>query len=181
MEHDCATVTAEGPPSDIIEARTEQEIAAVGRLLREFKTWCCGRYANRSWQVETDLDPNAWESELAALGERYASPDGALLLARCGMRSAGCATVRQIQGGLAEMKYLYVRPQYRAMGLGRRLTEAGLAWARAHRCRALRLEAGDLQHEALALYGDLGFHEIAPYHPVPGELAAHLVFLEAAL
>jgi len=180
MLYDYATMTAEGPPSDIIEARTEQEIAAVARLLREFKAWCCERYAHRSWQIESYLEDNAWEAELASLGERYSPPDGALFLARRGMRSAGCASIRR-HGPSAEIKYLYVRPLVRERGLGRRLVDAAVAWAKPRGCRVLRLETGDLHHEALGFCRALGFREVAPYRDVPPDLAAHLVFLEKTL
>lgn len=181
MEYETATVTAEGPPTDIIEARTEQEVAAIGRLLREFAAWCRTRYANRPWQVDQYLESNAWEAELEALGTHYAPPDGALLFARRGDRGAGCAVVRQIGGGVAEMKYLFVRPSCRGLGLGRRLAQAAIDWAKARRCRAIRLDAGDLQPEAQELYRSMGFREIGPYYELPPALCAHLVFMEKTL
>lgn len=181
MEHQTATITAEGPPTDIIEARTEQEVAAVARLLREFACWCQDRYANRAWQVARYFEANAWEAELADLGARYAPPEGALFLARHGDRGAGCVAVHLVGGGVAELRYLYVRPHCRGLGLGRRLTQAAVAWAAAHRCRAIRLDTGDLQPEAQELYRSIGFREIPPYYQLPPDLRAHLVFMEKAL
>lgn len=46
--------------------------------------------------------------------------------------------------------------------------------ARALGYRRMRLEA-------VAMYRSLGFQPIAPYYPLPGELAKALVFMECAL
>jgi ribosomal protein S18 acetylase RimI-like enzyme len=89
----------------------------------------------------------------------------------------GCVGVRPLDAETAEMKRLYVRPQARGTGLGRRLAEKAIAAAREKGYRRIVLDtiAGKMD-SAIALYRKLGFREIAPYYhnPIPGALYLEL-------
>ena len=149
--------------------------------MREFVAWCRVRYRERPWQVDAYFQDSELSSELASLGQKYAPPGGALLLALAGGRAAGCVTLRTIGDGVCEMKRFYVRPEYHGLGLGRRLAEAFIALARERGFRTMRLETGDLQTEAQTLYRSLGFRRIEPYYDCPEELGRYLVFMERDL
>ena len=75
----------------------------------------------------------------------------------------GCGALRALGDGAAEIKRMYVRPYARGAGLGRRLLEALEAAARSRGFDVCRLETGDLQHEAMALYLGAGYREIEPW------------------
>lgn len=84
--------------------------------------------------------------------------DLAFFTARAQGRLAGCGALI-IHGSYGELKRFYLRPEFRGLGLGRRLVETLEAQARAHGCVALKLEAGVLQPEAISLYRSAGFED----------------------
>jgi ribosomal protein S18 acetylase RimI-like enzyme len=137
------------------QAATPQQVATVRELFREY-----------AQAIGTDLEFQGFSGELAALPKPYVPPKGALLLAQAGGAVAGCVGLRPLEGGLGEMKRLYVRPAYRKFGLGRRLVQAVVDAARAAGHRELRLDTLASMGPAQALYRQLGFVEIAPYNPL---------------
>jgi ribosomal protein S18 acetylase RimI-like enzyme len=122
--------------------------------------------------IGVDLCFQGFAQELATLPKPYVAPDGRLLLALVDAAVAGCAALRRIGDGVAELKRLYVRPAFRGRGLGTRLVATLLDDARTIGYRAVRLDTLPTMSEAIALYRTLGFTEIAPYtaNPVPGAL-----------
>ena len=120
--------------------------------------------------LDVDLAFQGFAEELAALPDGYLPPAGALLLADLDGNTVGCAAVRALDGDACELKRLYVRPAARGHALGRALTEAALARARALGYRRVRLDTLPSMTAAYALYLELGFREIEPYrfNPVPG-------------
>lgn len=120
-----------------------------------------------------------FEKELADLPGVYAGGAGRLLLATVDGDPAGCAGLRKLEGGICEMKRLYVRPQFRGLGLGRKLAERIVTEARNIGYGKVRLDTivGKMDR-AIHLYRQLGFVEIASYreNPIAGAL-----YLELAL
>ena len=75
---------------------------------------------------------------------------------------AGCGGV-QLFADYAELKRMFVRPQFRGLGLGKRLVTHLSEYAHQHGMRVLRLETGIAQTEAIALYQGFGFQRIPPF------------------
>ena len=88
---------------------------------------------------------------------------GAFLVARVDGRLAGCGAVRLLEGGDAEIKRMFARPELRGRGVGRAVLAALEAEARRLGATRLVLETGVRQREAIALYRSAGFTEIPPY------------------
>jgi putative acetyltransferase len=118
-------------------------------------------YANA---IGTDLEYQGFSAELAALPSPYVPPRGALLLAEVGTALAGCVALRPLGENMAEVKRLYVRPDYRKLRLGQHLVEASISAARGAGYRELRLDTLPSMAAAQALYHRLGFIEISPYN-----------------
>lgn len=150
-----------------IDAAASDQVEIARSLFREYQK-----------SLGIDLCFQNFERELAELPGAYSPPDGELFLAFAGT-PAGCVALRPLTDGNAEMKRLYVRPEHRGTGLGRRLAETVIDAARLRGYRALRLDTLPQMQEAIALYRRLGFVEIAPYtpNPVPGALFLQLALL----
>ena len=137
-------------------ATTTDEIEQVRGLFRDYAAW-----------LGYDLCFQGFEQELAGLPGRYAPPDGKLFLATDGGQPVGCIALRRLDGGICEMKRLYVRPPARGARLGRRLAETVIREARAIGYARMRLDTLPSMKDAFALYQTLGFREIAPYYATP--------------
>lgn len=109
----------------------------------------------------------------AELCERYGAgaeprdtptgPDAAVfLVARdAGGEAVGCGALRPLgDGGVVELKRMYVRPEGRGRGLGWVILIALEAEAERLGFNCLRLETGDFQPEAMSLYRAAGYREI---------------------
>ena len=127
--------------------------------------------------LDFDLGFQDFSAELADFPGKYAAPSGALLLAYLNGCPVGTVALRDLGDGFCEMKRLYVRPEGRGHGLGRRLVEQLIAEAGARGYSAMRLDTVAGHHDdAIALYRACGFREIAPYchNPLPDVLFMEL-------
>ena len=110
-----------------------------------------------------------FSGELAGLPGHYAPPNGRLALAQVGQEAAGCIALRRVDASRAEAKRLYVRPEFRGLGLGRALLEWVIEEARAAGYAELVGDTMPQMSSALALYDRMGFERTQPYAHLPTE------------
>jgi GNAT superfamily N-acetyltransferase len=147
------------PNIDIKKANTAWEFEQGKILFKE--------YAD---SLDFDLGYQDFEKELHTLAQQYKKPEGALLLCFIEDENAvGCAGVRKFSEEIAELKRLYVRPDYRSLKIGKRLLEAAIDTARQLNYKFIRLDTVPGQTKAQELYNHLGFYEIEPYRYSPIE------------
>lgn len=94
---------------------------------------------------------------------RFCPPTGAFLVAYVDGRPAACAGIQRADERTAELKRMFVRQRYRRQGLGRTILAAVEDKARALGYEALRIETGVRQPDAIALYREVGYHEVDPF------------------
>ena len=149
---------------ELRQAELPSEIVSIRELFLE--------YAN---SLGFSLCFQGFDQELAGLPGDYAPPRGRLLLATLEGVAAGCVALHPLEGPICEMKRLYVRPQFRGRGLGKRLADEVIREARALSYQQLRLDTVEPRMgEAVAMYRKMGFQEIAPYRPNPIEGALYM-------
>lgn len=143
----------------VTAARSEADVEELSGLFREY-----GRTPHVAACVA------GFDGEIAGLPGAYAGPRGAMLIARVEGRPAGCVALRPLDATTAELKRLYVRPEFRGRHIGEALTTAIADAARARAFVRLRLDTLPSMTSARALYARLGFTEIPPYvaTPIPG-------------
>ncbi len=148
---------------DIILRRAEDggDVLAVQQLWREY--WA---------SINLPLDFQGFREELARLPGAYGSEGGALLLALADDEPAGTVALRRLNSTSGEVKRLYLRPQYRGRGVGRRLLSAVIERANAIGYDTLYADTLPSMLEALSLYQRAGFVPVEPYSstPTPGAI-----------
>ena len=118
-----------------------------------------------------------FDQELERLPGEYSPPDGRLFIAEYNGKVAGCIALKRLGLDICEMKRLYLRNDFRGLGLGRILAEKLIAEARAIGYRKMALDTiEDKMKSAVALYRSLGFNPCAPYYhnPISGALYMEL-------
>ncbi|HNG93410.1 MAG TPA: GNAT family N-acetyltransferase [Acidobacteriota bacterium] len=97
-------------------------------------------------------------------------PAVTLLVARYDGKAVGCGALLRTAPGFGEVKRMYVDPNRRGLGLGKKLLAAIEETARQAGIHTLQLETGIHQPEAIGLYIKNGYREIEPfreYQPDP--------------
>ena len=143
----------------IEDATDTDSIAVVRDLLREYRQ-----------SLGIDLCFQDFDAELEGLPGNYLRPDGCNLLARVDGVVAGCGALRRLMDGLCEMKRLYVKAEFRGLGVGRLLAVHLIGEARKIGYDRNYLDTLPSMAKAQLLYEQLGFKEIAAYchNPIAG-------------
>ncbi|MBL8821506.1 MAG: GNAT family N-acetyltransferase [Planctomycetia bacterium] len=142
----------------MIRAAQEHEIALVRTLFLEYAQSLGFSLCFQGFQLELDELPG-----------RYGPPRGQLLLAFNGDDAMGVVALRTLDENTAEMKRLYVRPEYRGRKLGRHLAQAIIDEARQLGFQSIKLDTVPTMVEARKMYESMGFAEIAPYYDNQGK------------
>ncbi|MFL7792531.1 MAG: GNAT family N-acetyltransferase [Anaerolineae bacterium] len=112
----------------------------------------------------------------AELGERYGddgsgafSPDdmrvsgGAFVIAWLDGQPVGCGALRPLERSVGEVKRVFVEKDFRRRGVARKILQRLETIAAQFGYRALRLETGILQPEAVNLYKSIGYRRVRCY------------------
>jgi ribosomal protein S18 acetylase RimI-like enzyme len=127
--------------------------------------WCIEQYfAELNARFETGFDP---AESIPADADELTPPAGALLIARLNGRAIGCGALKFHPDAPAELKRMWVAPESRGLGLGRRLLDELEKHARAAGATVVRLETNRALKEAIQLYRSTGYREVAAFNSEP--------------
>jgi len=97
----------------------EAEYDAAISLFRQYAAW-----------LNIDLGFQHFEEELVSLKNMYGAPFGGIILCKNGSEYAGCIAIRKIDVDIAELKRMYVRPEFQQLGIGNALLQDALTLAK---------------------------------------------------
>jgi carbonic anhydrase len=117
--------------------------------------------------LDMDLSYRGFEQEMAAFDQLFTLPSGLFLVAESGAEIAGCVGLLRHDDETAEVKRLYVRPQFRGLRLGEKLVVSLIQRALELGYRRLILDSVPQTVVAQQLYRAIGFQEIDPYYANP--------------
>jgi len=124
----------------------------------------------REYQAELGIDLcfQGFEHELPGLPKPYDEPSGALLLVKISDRPVACGALKPLKSGGVELKRIYVRPEFRKMGLGREICCQLIEKAKQLGYTDAFLDTLDTLTTAIRLYESLGFVPTEPYNDSGG-------------
>jgi N-acetylglutamate synthase-like GNAT family acetyltransferase len=143
------------------EAVGAEDIAAVRLLLQGY-----GAYLAANPTGAANICIEGYAQELERLPEKYA----ALLLATADGTAAGCVALRWLPADkmACEMKRLWVDGAFRGLGLGRRLVQESIQWAKQQGLETMYLDTVPAaMPEASRLYAAMGFERVERYNDNP--------------
>lgn len=141
----------------IIKARSATEIKAARALVWEFFDQLRLRYTDMLEIIDTYLVEQDVAGQLDNFDAFFLPPAGECLIALIEDKPVGIVMLRPHGDHDGEMNRMYVNPDARGLGLGRKLGEAIITEAETLGYGTLWLDALNRHVEALPLYESLGF------------------------
>lgn len=127
--------------------------------------WCIDQYFQElNRRFDQGFDPAL---SIPADAHELVPPRGALLIARLRGSPVGCGAVKFHGRAPAELKRMWVSPDVRGLGVGRRLLVALERAAREAGARVVRLETNRTLKEAIHLYRTSGYREVGRFNDEP--------------
>jgi ribosomal protein S18 acetylase RimI-like enzyme len=124
--------------------------------------WCIEQYfAELGERFEDGFDPAI---SIAAPIDELQPPTGLLLVAHLRQRPVGCGALKIRPGRPVELKRMWVSPELRGLGLGRRLLRDLERHAASAGADTVRLETNRSLTEAIALYREAGYREVEAFN-----------------
>jgi GNAT superfamily N-acetyltransferase len=157
-----------------------EHYGAVQDLFAEYLRWVCPKIYE---EYKAVFDAESMIVRDMQKIDIFLPPRGLLLLAKDDGVTAGCACIRGIDTGTAELKRMYVRAGLRKRGIGSALVRETITEARNRGCALLRLDSARFMADAHSLYRSFGFHDVPPYEgsEIPAEYHDYWVFMELEL
>ncbi|MCL2717646.1 MAG: GNAT family N-acetyltransferase [Lachnospiraceae bacterium] len=113
------------------------------------------------------LELQNYDYELEHLEEKYGYPHGRLFIAYADDKVAGCIGLRRLNEIECEMKRLFIRPEFRNLGIANELATKLMNEAKEAGYQSMLLDSLPELVPALKFYEKLGFYCIPAYNDSP--------------
>ena len=116
-------------------------------------------------ELQSHLNPEKYppESKHGYSVDKLLREGVTFFVTRQGELPAGCGGIKLFGTEYGEVKRMFVRPQFRGLGLGKLMLDHLARYAQERKANVLRLETGIYQTDAIRLYERYGFARRAPF------------------
>ncbi len=164
----------------IISFNQNEHHVHVKQLFWEYLDWTNKR-VNEEFNVNFDIKTMLVE-DMKNL-DIFLPPHGRILLNETDHKISGIGCLKKSKDEYAEIKRMYVRPEFRGKGLGKLILTNLIESARDIGYKYIRLDSTRFMKEAHSLYRSMGFKDIEPYveSEIPDDFKSHWVFKQLNL
>ena len=152
-------------------------------LNEEYFEWVFGQI-RRNYQIEVlptnEISYRDFANIIVNEFAFFTPPEGISYLVYIEEVAAGMGALRNMDKNIGEIKRMYIRPNYRGKGLGKKLLERLLEKAKEFGFSSIYLNTGPFMKNAQHLYHSLGFAERDEYEgsEVPEKMKPFWLFME---
>ena len=139
----------------------ESDLGAIRLILTEYMTFIANEMIKPPWEFNLDVEYGV-DFTMNNL-DKFAEPDGRLLLVEVDGEIAGTISLRKIREDAGEIKRMYVKPKFRVKKLGNLMVEKVISISEKNGFSKLFLDTSLFMSSAVSLYKKYGFKEIDSY------------------
>ena len=167
---------------DVRLASSDDEIKAARRLCLGWLAWHWENYP-ADWPRGDDhpMDPAGFRKIVADLPDLHKRPLGGILIASVDGTPCGCVMYSQARPGVAEFKRMFVSPEGRGHGLGRKMLDHMFSHMAADGYERVFFSSATFLTHARAMYEQAGFIPMAQPEGFPEAWRDKVYFMERSL
>ena len=155
----------------------ESHLDDIRVILNEYLSFISKELIKPPWNFNLDIEHevNFTMNNL----DKFAEPDGRLLLVEVDREIAGTISLRKIREDAGEIKRMYVKPKFRGKKLGNLLIEEVIGISQGNEFSKLYLDTAHFMSSAISLYKKYGFEETTfyPESVLPKGLLDKMIFM----
>ena len=155
----------------------ESHLEDIRVILNEYLSFISKELIKPPWNFNLDIEHevNFTMNNL----DKFAEPDGRLLLVEVDGEIAGTISLRKIREDAGEIKRMYVNPKFRGKKLGNLLIEEVIEISKGNEFSKLYLDTAHFMSSAISLYKKYGFKETTSYPEsvIPKGLLNTMIFM----
>ena len=155
----------------------ESHLGEIRIILNEFLSFIANELTKPPWNFNLDVEHEV-DFTMNNL-DKFAKPDGRLLLVEVDGKIAGTISLRKIREDAGEIKRMYVNPKFRGKKLGNLLIEEVIEISQGNEFSKLYLDTAHFMSSAISLYKKYGFKETTSYPEsvIPKDLLNTMIFM----
>ena len=154
---------------DFLIANLESHRSELFQLNLEYVTWAVSEFKNYFGVSVEDLFGMSISEYVHSVIEKVCGdrpPTGVFYLIRMNSQLAGMGGLRCLRSDVAEIKRIYIRPEFRGLKIGDHMMQRLLEDAKRFGYRRVSLESGPFMKSAHRLYERMGFTDCPIYEGV---------------